>query len=181
MKEILNIVDENDKIIGQDIRTNVHKKGLRHREIWVWLYNDQGEILFQLRPKDAETRPGLLDASAGGHVDLDNDYEQAAVREIKEELGLDLKPEDLIFIAKRHSRVIHEETNIINDKFKKVFAYKFNDSIDKLMEKTQEAAGFEWWPIEKVLNMPEEEKKKFVPTIFKDYNQDLFRKIKTLI
>ena len=84
MSEQINIVDENDRIIGQDSRTNIHKKGLRHREIWVWLYNDKSELLFQLRSKNAETCPGLLDATAGGHVDLNNDYEQAAVREVKE-------------------------------------------------------------------------------------------------
>ena len=38
----LNIVDEDDNIIGEDTRENIHKNGLLHREVHVWLYNDEG-------------------------------------------------------------------------------------------------------------------------------------------
>ena len=65
-KEKLNIIDENDNIVGEDSRENIHKKGLLHREIWVWIYNDKLEILFQRRAPDKDTFPNKLDASVGG-------------------------------------------------------------------------------------------------------------------
>ena len=62
----LNIIDEDDNIIGEDSRENIHRKGLLHREIHVWIYNKKGEILFQKRSITKDTWTGLLDASACG-------------------------------------------------------------------------------------------------------------------
>lgn len=45
-KEMLNIIDENGKIIGKDTRENIHQKGLLHREINVYFYTPNGEIIF---------------------------------------------------------------------------------------------------------------------------------------
>jgi isopentenyldiphosphate isomerase len=69
-QEKLDIVDEDDNIIGQDTRENVHRKGLLHREIHVIIYNDENEILLQKRSMNKDTYPSLLDISVGGHVDL---------------------------------------------------------------------------------------------------------------
>ena len=65
----LNIVDENDQIIGEDTRENIHRKGLLHREIHVWFYTPKSEIVFQHRAKNKDTFPDLLDATVGGHVE----------------------------------------------------------------------------------------------------------------
>jgi hypothetical protein len=43
-EEKLNIVDENDKVIGEDTRNNIHKKGLLHREIHVWVFDSNGGV-----------------------------------------------------------------------------------------------------------------------------------------
>ena len=59
----LNIIDENGKIIGEDTRKNIHKNGLLHREINVYFYTPQGEIIFQHRSKNKETFPDLLERS----------------------------------------------------------------------------------------------------------------------
>jgi len=62
----LNIVDEEGNIVGEETRENIHKNGLLHREIHVWLYTPNREIIFQHRAKDKDTYPDLLDASVGG-------------------------------------------------------------------------------------------------------------------
>lgn len=76
------IVDEQDNIIGEEERSVVHKKGLRHREVHVWLLTEDKKIVFQKRALDKETWPGFLDATAGGHVDAEAEsYQIAAERE----------------------------------------------------------------------------------------------------
>jgi len=86
--EYLDIVDEKDRTIGKDTRENIHKKNLIHRGVHVFVLNNKGEILVQKRARDKDYLPGFYDASVGGQVLSGESYEQAAEREIKEELGL---------------------------------------------------------------------------------------------
>lgn len=87
--EIFDIVDLDDSVIGQKTRMecNTNPK-LIHRCIFILVYNDQGEILWQKRSMGKDTAPGLWVTSVSGHVDAGEDYQQAANREIKEELGI---------------------------------------------------------------------------------------------
>ncbi|MCL4437679.1 NUDIX domain-containing protein [Patescibacteria group bacterium] len=79
----LNIVDESGNIIGEETRCNIHKNGLLHKEIHVWFYTPKGEIIFQHRAKNKDVYPDLLDATVGGHVEIGDDYEHAALKEIE--------------------------------------------------------------------------------------------------
>ena len=54
----------------------------------MFLFNDKGEILLQVRARHDETYPGHWDAGAGGGVDAEEDYQTAARRELQEELGI---------------------------------------------------------------------------------------------
>ena len=59
----------------------MHKKGLLHPEIHVWFYTPDKEIIFQHRAKNKDTYPDLLDATVGGHVDIGEYVDKAALRE----------------------------------------------------------------------------------------------------
>jgi 16S rRNA (adenine1518-N6/adenine1519-N6)-dimethyltransferase len=63
--QILNVVDESGKILGEETRENIHRQGLLHKEIHVWLFTPNKEIVFQHRGKDKDTFPDLLDATVG--------------------------------------------------------------------------------------------------------------------
>ena len=179
-QEKLNIVDENDNIVGKESREKIHKEGLLHREINVWFYNKKGEVIFQKRAMDQDTNPGLLDATAGGHTDLGEDYDKAAIREIGEETGLKLDLNQLRFIKKVKFQSIDKQTDAINNRFQHHYVYEYNDDINKLL--VSEGQGFELWPIEKILNVSEEDKEKFVLAIFgKEQKLEVFREIKKLI
>ena len=47
--ELLEIVDEQDNVVGIETREKIHQQGLLHREIHIWVTNEKGEILFQRR------------------------------------------------------------------------------------------------------------------------------------
>jgi isopentenyl-diphosphate delta-isomerase type 1 len=88
--EILDMVDENDQVIGQATRAHIHRAGLRHRAVHIFLFNPHGELFIQKRAATKDTFPLCYDSSASGHLDSGESYEHCAVREIQEELGINL-------------------------------------------------------------------------------------------
>lgn len=86
--EIFDVVNEQDEVIGQATRREVHAKGLPHRAIHLFLFNSRGELFLQKRSWLKDAHPGDWDSSAAGHLDAGESYESAAIRELEEELGL---------------------------------------------------------------------------------------------
>jgi isopentenyl-diphosphate Delta-isomerase len=76
------VVNEKDEVIGTMPKKEAHINGALHRIAVVYVENQKGEILVQHRAD------GFLDHSAAGHVDPGESYEEAARRELKEELGI---------------------------------------------------------------------------------------------
>src|SRR5258706_15211525 len=90
-EEIFDVVDEHDRVVGRETRGEVHRRGLMHRAIHVLVFNSRGEIFLQKRSQKKDRQPGLWDSSASGHVDSGETYDACAVRELQEELGLELR------------------------------------------------------------------------------------------
>ena len=88
MNNLITIVDKNNNVIGTARRQDTQRKGLWHRIAIVYISNSQNEIYIQKRSPKAESSPSMWDHSAAGHVDADEIPENAAKRELKEELGI---------------------------------------------------------------------------------------------
>jgi len=110
MKEVLDVVDQNDTVIGQAEREECHKDFLRHRAIQVFVLDLRGRIFVQKRTKTKDVFPGLYEASCSGHVQAGEAYLQAAARELAEELGVTHKEHDLkeLFTFKLRVKPEHE-------------------------------------------------------------------------
>lgn len=89
MDEYFYVVDENDNVIGKATRSECHKMRLIHRSVYVIVLNDRNEIFLQRRSMSKDLYPGCYACSATGHVDYGESYEDAARRELKEELGIE--------------------------------------------------------------------------------------------
>ena len=94
--ELLDVVDASDRVVGRADRQEVHRLGLTHRAVHVFLVDKRNRIYLQRRSWSKDQYPGTWDSSASGHVDSGESYPQAAVRELQEELGLDLALEPLL-------------------------------------------------------------------------------------
>ena len=86
--EILDIVDENDQVIGQAPRGEVYARGLRHRVVFVLARDGEGRIFVHRRTATKLTFPSLYDMFVGGVVGAGESYDDAALREAEEELGV---------------------------------------------------------------------------------------------
>jgi isopentenyldiphosphate isomerase len=87
--ELLDIVNEDDEVTGQAMRSVVHRQGLWHRGAHVFLFNETGEMLVQKRSADRINSPSLLDCSVSEHVKAGESYLEAALRGMKEEMGVE--------------------------------------------------------------------------------------------
>lgn len=87
--ELLDIVNDEDIVISQEMRSTVHQEGLQHRGVHVFLFSTDGKMLIQKRTADRTSSPSLLDCSISEHVKAGESYYDAAMRGMKEEMGLD--------------------------------------------------------------------------------------------
>jgi isopentenyldiphosphate isomerase len=86
--ELLDIVDDDDLVTGQNMRAVVHQRGLQHRGVHIFLVTPEGKLLVQQRGKHRGTSPLALDCSVSEHVKAGEGYPEAAARGLAEELGI---------------------------------------------------------------------------------------------
>jgi len=116
-EEMIPIVNEKDEVIDEKPFNEVHKKGLLHRESYVYLINSKKEVLLQKRPDR-----NVWDHSAAGHFSKDETYEEGALREFEEELGISIKKEDLKEIGYERFSSIRPGNH--NERFAKIYFVK---------------------------------------------------------
>jgi len=86
--DIFDVVDLSDKVLRQEPRSVVHREKLLHRAVHVFVFNQAGQLYLQRRSMTKDTSPGKWMSSCSGHVDTGEDYDDAAPREMVEEIGL---------------------------------------------------------------------------------------------
>ena len=101
---LLDVVDEDDNVIGREDYDKIHSEGLRHRTVQIFVfqypdYNVRNKLLVAQRSKKQKSNPLKFHHSAGGHVRLGQTYKEAAIEEVREELFHDRKrlPEGFVF------------------------------------------------------------------------------------
>ena len=87
-EEIFDIVDDQDRVIGQMPRSEVHRRKRLHRAVSIFVFDSRGRLLLQQRSATKDEYPLCYTASASGHVSAGETYEETAPRELEEELGL---------------------------------------------------------------------------------------------
>ena len=87
--EIVDIIDEFDNVVGSAERYDSYRKKLRSRVSHVFVFNSDNQVLLQKRSR-FKTRPLHWHTSVNGTVQSGENYEDAAVREMEEEIGVAL-------------------------------------------------------------------------------------------
>ena len=85
--EYLDYYDETGKLLGKETREVIHQKGLWHQTVHCWLYDNFGNIYFQLR-NDHDGIPNKMYTTASGHVQASESIKDAFKREVSEEIGI---------------------------------------------------------------------------------------------
>jgi len=98
------IVNNDDQIIGYKDKEQAYKEGAMLRSIQVFVYNPKKELFIQKRAKNKLRYPNYFCTSVAGHIEPAENYQQAAIRELNEELGLK-KIKNLKFVTKEKTPV----------------------------------------------------------------------------
>jgi isopentenyldiphosphate isomerase len=123
--EVVKTFDGNHIRTGEMERQIVHREGVWHETFHCWFVAEIGGIpcvLVQLRSPTKKNYPNFLDITAAGHLEA-QESPMDGIREIKEELGVDVDPGRLVFLGIKHD--IQDEPNgIRNREFSHVFLYR---------------------------------------------------------
>jgi 16S rRNA (adenine1518-N6/adenine1519-N6)-dimethyltransferase len=88
--ELFPVVDRTDRILRLAPRGEVHANNLLHRAVHILILNPSGEVYLQQRSRRKDRHALKWDSSAAGHVGGEEAYDEAAHRELREELGIDV-------------------------------------------------------------------------------------------
>ena len=109
--------------------------------VWVWRKVPNGiEVLLQKRSATKRTWPGYLDISAAGHIDVGESPVAAAVREAREEIDLNIVPDELYYIFSLRTPLDSREFDTVYlYELKEATDFNFADGeVDELLWKTLE-------------------------------------------
>jgi len=178
---MLEVVDNNERVIRLESRSNVHTHGLLHREIHIWFMTHDGYIVFQHRAHNKDIYPDKLDATVGGHVEPGMSPEETAYKECQEETGVILNPEKLIFLKKIQTHMVDITTNHINNAIDTQYVYPFNNDINELQTEEKEALGFELWDSKALPLLSKKDASRFIPAILSKEFLDIFQTARSRI
>ncbi len=167
--ELIEIVDENGNFTGQIMdKEEAHDKNLLHNEVGIFIINDDGKVLLQKRSANKRFSPNKWGLCAG-HVEANESLENAALREIKEEVGLDITSKELIPYGEREITISDSNSHIT------YFYYiRCNKKENEFAIQTEELSEVKWFNIDEIITMIKEGK-----TSFKENRIKLFEKIKS--
>ena len=86
--EIVDVVDEQDRVTGQVSRREMRARRLRHRAAYVLVFNSEGQLFVHRRTATKDVYPSYFDVTAGGVLAAGEGYDEGAARELMEELGV---------------------------------------------------------------------------------------------
>ena len=116
MEEYFDVLSAKGEFTGKtELREICHKEGLWHKAVALFVVNSKNQVLLQKRSSNKKLWPNLWDMTAGGHVLAGEFGFQAIIREIKEEIGIDVAKDDILFIGASTSENI--KPDVINRHF----------------------------------------------------------------
>lgn len=120
--EFFDIVNEKDEVIGRIAENNQNTvKPSQLRFINIIIINENNKIIVPKRSSNRKIFPNCYDFSVGGHVNSGENYEEAAYRELKEELGItNVKLQEVAYFSPYTSD---------SNTFQKVYILKYNKEI----------------------------------------------------
>jgi len=152
-KEYFDILDENGNKTGKiKLRSEVHRDGDWHKVVHIWILNKDGDVLLQRRCASKDSYPNMLDISSAGHLSAGDTSLEGALRELKEELNLDVKAEELQLI-KTLKKSLRVTENFINSEFADVYILITDKKIDDMKFQEDEISEIFFVPYKKFKEM----------------------------
>ena len=155
--EQLDVLDEFGKQTGASVsRTKAHSKGILHGASHVYIYrknaNDGIDILLQRRSPNKDSFPNCLDISSAGHMTGGMNFEETAIRELKEELGIDVDASELeyAFTQRISKESMFRGEKFIDNEINKIYMLNKDLDISSLELQEEEVPEVIWMDGEEI-------------------------------
>lgn len=157
-------------------KSEIHRKGLFHSTVHVWIFTEEGNVLIQKRSKKKELNPGVWDVSVAGHIKFNENIKKAAKRETLEETGININTKDLLKIGVYRSINIHPTA--IDKEFFHTYILKIDKNSINLGFKNNEVDDLKFISIEEMESLIKEENNKIFIGKNRKYYSDVLKSIK---
>jgi isopentenyldiphosphate isomerase len=157
-EELVDVVDEQDRVVATVTRARIRAEGLLHRVASVLVFRPDGRLLVHRRTDTKDVFPGAFDCFVGGVVGAGERYEEARDRELAEEMGIEGAPAIELF---RH---LFEGAD--DRSWSAVYAITWAGPV---VPQASEVAWHGWEPVERVFERAAE------PTFVPDGREVLLR------
>ena len=169
--EYFDIVDENGVPTSETVsREEAHRKGIRHRTAHVWIIRPSKtgyDLLLQKRSMNKDSFPGLYDTSSAGHIPAGDEPMESALRELREELGIEATPGQLSYAGMfqiQYEKEFHGHIFRDNE-VASVYIYQKPVEIASLTLQESEVSEVRWFDLDEVWNEIKNDRSRFcVPT-----------------
>ena len=169
--EYFDTVDEYGVPTGEIIsREEAHREGIRHRTAHVWIIRSSKkgyDLLLQKRSQNKDSFPGLYDTSSAGHIPAGDEPLESALRELKEELGIEAIPGQLSYAGMfqiQYEKEFHGHIFRDNE-VASVYVYQEPVEITTLTLQETEVSEVRWFDLGEVWNEIKTDRSRFcVPT-----------------
>ena len=122
-KEYIEEYTRDGKPTGKKLlKSEIHRKGVIHSTIHLWIFCNKNKILIQKRSKSKEINPGIWDVSVAGHIKYGENFTNAVIRESKEETGVKIQKEKLKKVGVFYTEEFYN--NITDREFHHTYIYK---------------------------------------------------------
>ena len=148
--EFWDLYNERRELTGRDhVRGEEVPQGYYHLVVHVWIRNSKGEYLISQRSATRPTFP-LMWECVGGSVLAGEDSLTGALREVKEEVGLDLTPGDGHILFTKTRNIIDEKAfNDIMD----VWLFHYDGAVSLSNATTGEVAQVRWMTVPQIRDL----------------------------
>lgn len=138
MDELMDVYTRDGKYIGVKLRSECHSEnpGFYHKPVWIWIINDDNKILVQKRASIKKSFPNYWDTPSAGHVKSGETSIKGAIRETKEELGIDTSEKDYEFVCEYISDTTWE--------LGQVYIIKINIELNDIILQEDEVDEVKW-------------------------------------
>lgn len=163
-KEILDIVDENGELTGEVVdRVKAHREGIPHRTSHVWIVRIKDgrlQVLLQKRSEEKDSYPGCYDISSAGHIPAGVDFIPSALRELKEELGVETETQNLLYCGQRrfHFEEVFHGEHFKDNQISNVYLLWLDKEAEQFRIQKEELSEVRWFDFEECMQDVKEDK-----------------------
>ena len=143
MEEWVDVLDEEGNYTGKSVlKSEAHAQGLFHPTVHIWCYTAKGKVLLQQRGANKSMFPLKWDVSVAGHIAAGEKIEVAALREVAEEIGVTLSPQQLRKVGVFKTCHTHSK-QLIDNEFNHTFLCVLEEDTS-LIKQDSEVQALAW-------------------------------------